>query len=94
MSDDGTATRPGQEWDHLDWIRATDDPDPHAECIEVAAGEGDLVHLRQSDDPGNVVTTTRAKWDAFVLGVQNDEFDHFVEEAEAAQARAGKPAGA
>ncbi|OEV06026.1 DUF397 domain-containing protein [Streptomyces oceani] len=62
----------------LNWIRATDDPDPDAECIEIAAGEGDLVHLRQSGDPDNVVTTTQAKWDAFVLGVQNDEFDHFV----------------
>lgn len=62
----------------LDWVRATDDPDPHTPCIEVAAGEGDLVHIRQSDDPGHVVTTTRAKWDAFVLGVRNDEFDHFV----------------
>lgn len=61
----------------LHWVRATDDPD--AECIEIAFGEGSLVHLRQSDDPGTVVTTTRAKWDAFVLGVRNDEFDHFVE---------------
>jgi hypothetical protein len=65
----------------LDWVRATDDPDPRAECIEIAFGAGDLVYLRQSDDPGTVVTTTQAKWDAFVLGVQNDEFDHFVEGA-------------
>lgn len=70
------------DWDSLNWIRATDDPDLTAECIEIAAGEGDLVHLRQSDDPANVITTTQAKWDAFVLGVQNDEFDHFVEGVE------------
>lgn len=62
----------------LTWVRATDDPDPRAECIEIAFGEGDLVHLRQSTEPETVVTTTQAKWDAFVLGVQNDEFDHFV----------------
>ncbi|NGO73318.1 DUF397 domain-containing protein [Streptomyces boncukensis] len=67
-------------WDRLTWVRATDDPDPEAECIEIAEGEGDLVHLRQSDDPENVVTTTQAKWHAFVLGVRNNEFDHFVEE--------------
>lgn len=67
------------DWNALNWIRATDDPDPDAQCIEIAAGEGGLVHLRQSDAPGNVVTTTRAKWEAFVLGVRNDEFDHFVE---------------
>ncbi|MGH3314287.1 MAG: DUF397 domain-containing protein [Streptomyces sp.] len=64
--------------DELTWVRATDDPDPEAPCIEVAAGAGDLVHIRQSDDPGHVVTTTQAKWDAFVLGVRNNEFDHFV----------------
>jgi hypothetical protein len=64
----------------LNWIRATDDPDPQAECIEIAFGDGDLVYLRQSDDPETVVTTTQAKWDAFVLGVQNNEFDHFVED--------------
>jgi predicted secreted Zn-dependent protease len=69
-------------WNELNWIRASDNPDE--ECIEVAAGEGDLIHLRQTDDPENVVTTTRAKWKAFVLGVQNDEFDHFVEGVEGA----------
>ncbi|MBW1599327.1 DUF397 domain-containing protein [Streptomyces sp. JJ38] len=63
------------DWDKLDWIRSSDDPDE--ECIEVAVGEGDLVHLRQTDDPEHVVTTTKAKWRAFVLGVRNDEFDHF-----------------
>lgn len=59
-------------------MRATDAPDPGAECIEIAFAAGDRVHLRQSDDPGNVITTTRTEWDAFVLGVQNDEFDRFV----------------
>jgi hypothetical protein len=76
VGDPGAADR----WQHLNWVRATDDPDPRAECIEVAMGEGDLVHLRQSDDPGKVVTTTQTKWDAFVLGVRNNEFDHFVED--------------
>jgi hypothetical protein len=31
-------------------------------------------HLRSAD---TVVTTTRHKWNAFVLGVQAGEFDHF-----------------
>ncbi|MFJ9040339.1 DUF397 domain-containing protein [Streptomyces sp. NPDC102406] len=47
--------------------------------IEVAFGGGDLVHLRETSDPDTVVTTTRAKWDAFALGVRAGEFDHFVE---------------
>ncbi|MEU9986388.1 DUF397 domain-containing protein [Streptomyces sp. NPDC048045] len=34
------------------------------------------LHLRSAD---TVVTTTRGKWNAFVLGVQAGEFDHFVE---------------
>lgn len=70
------------DWDALDWIRASDDPDE--ECFEVAAGEGELIHIRQTDAPEQVVTTTKAKWHAFVLGVQNDEFDHFVADADGA----------
>lgn len=64
------------DWGALEWIRASDDPDE--ECFEVAAGAGELIHIRQTDAPEQVVTTTRAKWHAFVLGVRNDEFDHFV----------------
>lgn len=64
----------------LTWVRAApegeDGPGP---WIEIAFGEGDLVHLRETSDPDNVVTTTQKKWDAFVLGVQAGEFDHFVE---------------
>ncbi|UGY92851.1 DUF397 domain-containing protein [Streptomyces gobiensis] len=74
-------------WNDLNWIRASDNPDE--ECIEVAAGEGDLIHIRQTDDPENVVTTTQAKWKAFVLGVQNDEFDHFVEGIEGIEGAEG-----
>ncbi|MFD8736803.1 DUF397 domain-containing protein [Streptomyces sp. NPDC059618] len=64
----------------LDWVRAAPEeatgPGP---WIEIAFGDDDLVHLRETSDPGNVVTTTRRKWDAFVLGVRAGEFDHFVE---------------
>lgn len=64
----------------LDWTRAAPEgaegPGP---WIEVAFGPDDLVHLRETSDPGNVVTTTRMKWDAFVLGVRAGEFDHFGE---------------
>ena len=67
------------EADGLNWIRATDDPSPDAACIEMAEGPDGLIHLRQSDDPSKVVTTTRTKWHAFVLGVRNNEFDHFVQ---------------
>ncbi|MFF4699710.1 DUF397 domain-containing protein [Streptomyces chattanoogensis] len=60
----------------LTWHKATDDPDA-PEYIEVAFADGGAVHLRTSTDPESIVTTTRAKWDAFVLGVKAGEFDHF-----------------
>lgn len=45
-------------------------------CVEVrGGGADDLIYLRESDDPDMIVTTTRAKWAAFVKGVQNHEFD-------------------
>ena len=48
-----------------------------------ATGEGDdadtPVYLRETTAPNTIVTTTRRKWNAFVLGVQAGEFDHFVE---------------
>ncbi|MFF3878253.1 DUF397 domain-containing protein [Streptomyces sp. NPDC001978] len=57
--------------------------------IEIAFGEsqgvvvGAPVYIRETSAPDNVVTTNRRKWDAFVLGVQAGEFDHFVEGLEA-----------
>ncbi len=65
----------------LEWIRAEVEDGSDEHCFEVAAGEGDLIHIRQTDEPEKIVTTTQAKWHAFVLGVQNNEFDHFVEDA-------------
>jgi predicted secreted Zn-dependent protease len=65
----------------LEWIRAEVEDGSDEHCFEVAAGEGDLIHIRQTDEPEKIVTTTQAKWHAFVLGVQNNEFDHFAEEA-------------
>lgn len=64
----------------LTWIRAAPDgeqgPGP---WIEVAFGPDEFVYLRETSDPGNVVTTTRTKWDAFTKGVTAGEFDHFAE---------------
>ncbi|MEE1800655.1 DUF397 domain-containing protein [Streptomyces sp. JV176] len=64
----------------LEWVRAApegdDGPGP---WIEVAAGAGDLIHLRETSDPDNIVTTNQVKWEAFVKGVLAGEFDHFAE---------------
>ncbi|MFG2027562.1 DUF397 domain-containing protein [Streptomyces sp. NPDC048825] len=69
---------------NLDWVRAApEDAEGPGPWIEIAFGEGDdgeaPVYIRETNDPDNVVTTNRRKWDAFVLGVQAGEFDHFVE---------------
>ncbi|MET7884212.1 DUF397 domain-containing protein [Streptomyces avermitilis] len=65
---------------NLTWVRAApDDATGPGPWIELAFGDNDLVYIRETSDPENVVTTTQRKWDAFVLGVQAGEFDHFVE---------------
>ncbi|MFI1970168.1 DUF397 domain-containing protein [Streptomyces cinnamoneus] len=61
----------------LDWIKAAEEGD--TEYFEVAFGDDGNVHIRLNTDPENVVVTTDAKWEAFVLGVKAGEFDHFVE---------------
>jgi hypothetical protein len=71
-----------EQAEKLEWIRAEVEDGSDEHCFEVAAGEGDLIHIRQTDEPEKIVTTTQAKWHAFVLGVQNNEFDHFVEDVE------------
>ncbi|MFD7579027.1 DUF397 domain-containing protein [Kitasatospora sp. NPDC059817] len=45
-------------------------------CVEIAS-DGDLVYIRESDDPAHIVTTTRAKLNAWLLGAKAGEFDHF-----------------
>ncbi|MEV2216344.1 DUF397 domain-containing protein [Streptomyces sp. NPDC050997] len=71
----------------LTWTRAAPpDATGPGPWIEIAFGESDNgddkdapVYLRETSAPETVVTTNRRKWDAFVLGVQAGEFDHFVE---------------
>ncbi|EPH41756.1 DUF397 domain-containing protein [Streptomyces aurantiacus] len=64
----------------LTWARAApDDEEGPGPWIELAFGPDDTVHLRTTDAPDHVVTTTRTKWEAFVLGARAGEFDHFVE---------------
>ncbi|MFI1731220.1 DUF397 domain-containing protein [Streptomyces acidicola] len=71
----------------LDWIRAAPEnatgPGPWIEIAFTESGDPEApVYIRETSDPDNVVTTNRRKWDAFVLGVQAGEFDHFVEGVE------------
>jgi hypothetical protein len=64
----------------LVWTRAApEDAEGPGPWIEIAFGPGELVHLRETGDPGTVVTTTAQKWEAFTRGVLAGEFDHFAE---------------
>ncbi len=49
-----------------------------ANCIEIAR-DGDRVLMRESGKPDEIVVTTPAKLEAFLLGVKAGEFDHFAE---------------
>ncbi|KAF4405914.1 MULTISPECIES: DUF397 domain-containing protein [Streptomyces] len=63
----------------LEWQQPKSLEEGQEEWLEVAFGPDGLVHIRQNTRPDEIVTTTTAKWDAWVLGVKAGEFDHFVE---------------
>lgn len=47
-------------------------------CVEVAQHDGNIV-MRESDAPGEIITTSRDKLAAFIKGVKAGEFDHFID---------------
>ncbi|MET7765825.1 DUF397 domain-containing protein [Streptomyces sp. NPDC005336] len=49
-------------------------------CIELAS-IGDAIALRESDDPGTVLTTTPAKLQALLHAIKAGEFDHLAADA-------------
>ncbi|MFE6050909.1 DUF397 domain-containing protein [Kitasatospora sp. NPDC056446] len=62
--------------EHLVWQKSSTSSD-QADYLEIAS-DGDHVYIRQSTDPGHIVTTTRVKFNAWVRGAKAGEFDHFV----------------
>ncbi|OMI40131.1 DUF397 domain-containing protein [Streptomyces sparsogenes] len=52
---------------------------PSSDCVEVAASSGDLILLRESDEPTAVITTVPARWAAFIRGVKRGDFDRLVQ---------------
>ncbi|MFJ3791877.1 DUF397 domain-containing protein [Kitasatospora sp. NPDC090091] len=64
---------------HLSWQKSSFSGAEGADnCLELASGVGDLRHLRESDDPDVIVTTTAARLRAFILGAKAGEFDHLI----------------
>ncbi|MCZ4122223.1 DUF397 domain-containing protein [Streptomyces sp. H39-S7] len=42
-------------------------------CLEVMAAPTGQVHFRESDRPGEILTTTPARWAAFLRRIKADE---------------------
>ncbi|MFG2906446.1 DUF397 domain-containing protein [Kitasatospora sp. NPDC048286] len=62
---------------HLAWQKSSfSDADGGSTCVELATGGADDRHLRESDDPSVVITTSAAKLRAFLRGAKAGEFDH------------------
>ncbi|MFJ9841964.1 DUF397 domain-containing protein [Kitasatospora sp. NPDC101155] len=62
--------------DQLNWQRSSFSGE-QTNCLEIAS-EGEFVYIRESDNPTHIVTTTRTKLNAWILGAKDGEFDHFV----------------
>ncbi|MEU7021564.1 DUF397 domain-containing protein [Streptomyces sp. NPDC046203] len=63
--------------EQIEWQRSSFSGGNGPNCVEVGAHDGQIV-MRESDDPSIVVTTSREKLAAFILGVKAGEFDHLV----------------
>jgi hypothetical protein len=62
----------------LRWIKASMSM-PSGACIELAA-DGDMIALRNSRDPHNVLHYTHDELAAFLDGAKRGEFDHLLGE--------------
>jgi hypothetical protein len=57
----------------IDWQKSSFSSEAAA-CVELATVDGRL-KIRESDDPGVIVTTTPSRLRALLLGVRSDAFD-------------------
>ncbi|MEV8393257.1 MULTISPECIES: DUF397 domain-containing protein [unclassified Streptomyces] len=47
------------------------------ECVEISAASGKIL-IRESDSPDNIVSTSRERLGALILGIKAGEFDHLL----------------
>jgi hypothetical protein len=59
----------------IQWRKSSKSADADGDnCLELAVHGGEIL-LRESDNPGVVIHTTRAKLRAFLSGAKEGEFD-------------------
>ncbi|MDX3853248.1 DUF397 domain-containing protein [Streptomyces sp. AK02-01A] len=64
--------------DHIVWQKSSySGADNNQDCVELAV-VNEQIMMRESEDPDTVVTTSREKLRAFLLGVKAGEFDHLI----------------
>ncbi|MCX4754446.1 DUF397 domain-containing protein [Kitasatospora purpeofusca] len=61
----------------LHWQKSTFSGN-QANCVEIAS-DGELIRIRESDDPAIAITTTKAKLAAWLQGAKAGEFDHLTD---------------
>ncbi|MFF8814177.1 DUF397 domain-containing protein [Streptomyces pactum] len=62
---------PNDEWQISSYCQAGNS------CVGLRRA-GDRVQLRESDQPGEIITTTPEKLRDFIRGVKSGEFDHVI----------------
>ncbi|MFJ7258749.1 DUF397 domain-containing protein [Streptomyces globosus] len=62
----------------FNWQKSTLSGGGGEQCLYVAKGPDGAILLCESDDPATIITTSPEKLAAFMGGVKNGEFDHFV----------------
>ncbi|MFP8886008.1 MULTISPECIES: DUF397 domain-containing protein [Streptomyces] len=63
---------------NLAWQKSTYSGEA-ANCVYVAASDDGTIKLRESDDPGAVLSTTPERLAAFIRSVKTGELDRFTE---------------
>ncbi|MEV6971875.1 DUF397 domain-containing protein [Kitasatospora sp. NPDC093806] len=58
----------------LNWQKSTFSGED-TDCVEIAS-DGELVHIRESDAPAAVITTTKAKLAAWIQAAKAGRFNH------------------
>lgn len=59
----------------LMWRKSSYSGGPEGNCVEVATGPAGLVHMRESDRPGDIVTTGPDRLGALLRRIKGGEFD-------------------